>query len=202
MKRRLEASWPTRRRARAPCSASVCGVVNTVDHYTSRPLKIEDVDTLDAQAMCELLHRAFRQRRQFHLLLRRQLQGGRHHAAPRDVPRRRCRRRARPTRGPRRAPAVPGNRATRDRDARGRSRAPRPSSRSSRTPGSTRRRPARCAPRPTSSRPSCATSCASSWAARIPWSVGYSNTSPQPGYGTTTVQFGSSPENVEKLVRP
>ena len=29
--------------------------------------------------------------------------------------------------------------------------------------------------------------------------VGYSNTSPQPGYGTTTVQFGSSPENVEKL---
>jgi zinc protease len=30
-------------------------------------------------------------------------------------------------------------------------------------------------------------------------SVGYSDTSPQPGYGTTTVQFGSSPENVEKL---
>ncbi len=30
-------------------------------------------------------------------------------------------------------------------------------------------------------------------------SVGYSNTSPQPGYGTTSVQFGSSPENVEKL---
>ena len=29
--------------------------------------------------------------------------------------------------------------------------------------------------------------------------VGYSNTSPVPGYGTTTVQFGSSPENVEKL---
>ena len=29
--------------------------------------------------------------------------------------------------------------------------------------------------------------------------VGYSNTSPMPGYGTTTVQFGSSPENVEKL---
>ncbi len=31
--------------------------------------------------------------------------------------------------------------------------------------------------------------------------VGYSNTSPQPGYGTTTVQFGSSPENVETLVK-
>jgi zinc protease len=30
-------------------------------------------------------------------------------------------------------------------------------------------------------------------------SVGYSDTSPQAGYGTTTVQFGSSPENVEKL---
>jgi zinc protease len=29
--------------------------------------------------------------------------------------------------------------------------------------------------------------------------VGYSSTSPVPGYGTTTVQFGSSPENVEKL---
>jgi zinc protease len=29
--------------------------------------------------------------------------------------------------------------------------------------------------------------------------VGYSDTSPQPGYGTTTVQFGSSPENAEKL---
>ena len=29
--------------------------------------------------------------------------------------------------------------------------------------------------------------------------VGYSNISPLPGYGTTTVQFGSSPENVEKL---
>jgi zinc protease len=29
--------------------------------------------------------------------------------------------------------------------------------------------------------------------------VNYSNTSPVPGYGTTTVQFGSSPENVEKL---
>jgi zinc protease len=31
-------------------------------------------------------------------------------------------------------------------------------------------------------------------------STGYSNTSPVPGYGTTTVQFGSSPENVDKLV--
>ena len=30
-------------------------------------------------------------------------------------------------------------------------------------------------------------------------SVGYSDTAPQPGYGTTSVQFGSSPENVEKL---
>ena len=30
-------------------------------------------------------------------------------------------------------------------------------------------------------------------------SVGYSDTAPQPGYGTTTVQFGSSPENAEKL---
>ena len=29
--------------------------------------------------------------------------------------------------------------------------------------------------------------------------AGYSNTSPVPGYGTTTVQFGSSPENVDKL---
>ena len=29
--------------------------------------------------------------------------------------------------------------------------------------------------------------------------VGYSDTSPQPGYGTTTVQFGSSPENAERL---
>ncbi len=29
--------------------------------------------------------------------------------------------------------------------------------------------------------------------------VGYSDTSPQPGYGTTTVQFGSSPENADKL---
>ena len=33
------------------------------------------------------------------------------------------------------------------------------------------------------------------------YSVGvvYSDTSPQPGYGTTTVQFGSSPENAERL---
>ena len=30
--------------------------------------------------------------------------------------------------------------------------------------------------------------------------VGYSNTAPQPGYGTTQIQFGSSPENVDKLV--
>jgi zinc protease len=29
--------------------------------------------------------------------------------------------------------------------------------------------------------------------------VGYSDTSPQPGYGTTTVQFGSSPENADRL---
>ncbi len=29
--------------------------------------------------------------------------------------------------------------------------------------------------------------------------VAYSDTSPQPGYGTTTVQFGSSPENAERL---
>jgi zinc protease len=29
--------------------------------------------------------------------------------------------------------------------------------------------------------------------------VGYSDTAPQPGYGTTTVQFGSSPENAERL---
>ena len=31
-------------------------------------------------------------------------------------------------------------------------------------------------------------------------SVGYSNTAPQPGYGAIQVQFGSSPENVDKLV--
>jgi zinc protease len=30
--------------------------------------------------------------------------------------------------------------------------------------------------------------------------VNYSNTAPQPGYGTTQIQFGSSPENVDKLV--
>ena len=30
-------------------------------------------------------------------------------------------------------------------------------------------------------------------------SVGYSDTAPQPGYGTTTVQYGSSPENAERL---
>jgi len=30
--------------------------------------------------------------------------------------------------------------------------------------------------------------------------VGFSNTQPLPGYGTTSVQFGSSPENVDKLV--
>jgi zinc protease len=29
--------------------------------------------------------------------------------------------------------------------------------------------------------------------------VGYTNTSPQPGYGATSVQFGSAPENVETL---
>ena len=29
--------------------------------------------------------------------------------------------------------------------------------------------------------------------------VGYSDTSPQPGYGTTSVQFGSSPDNAERL---
>jgi zinc protease len=29
--------------------------------------------------------------------------------------------------------------------------------------------------------------------------VGYSDTTPQPGYGTTSVSFGSAPENVEKL---
>jgi zinc protease len=29
--------------------------------------------------------------------------------------------------------------------------------------------------------------------------VGYSDTSPQPGYGTTSVQFGSSPDNADKL---
>lgn len=31
-------------------------------------------------------------------------------------------------------------------------------------------------------------------------SVGFSNTQPQPGYGSTSVSFGSSPENVDKLV--
>lgn len=30
--------------------------------------------------------------------------------------------------------------------------------------------------------------------------VGFSSTLPQPGYGTTSVQFGSAPENVDKLV--
>jgi zinc protease len=30
--------------------------------------------------------------------------------------------------------------------------------------------------------------------------VNYSNTAPQPGYGLTQIQFGSSPENVDKLV--
>ncbi len=31
--------------------------------------------------------------------------------------------------------------------------------------------------------------------------VGYSNTSPIPGYGTTSVQFGSAPENADKLTQ-
>jgi len=31
--------------------------------------------------------------------------------------------------------------------------------------------------------------------------VGYTNTQPQPGYGTMSVQFGSAPENAEKLVQ-
>ncbi|MGH8187541.1 MAG: M16 family metallopeptidase, partial [Steroidobacteraceae bacterium] len=31
--------------------------------------------------------------------------------------------------------------------------------------------------------------------------VGYSNTQPQPGYGTMGVEFGSSPENVDRLVK-
>lgn len=30
--------------------------------------------------------------------------------------------------------------------------------------------------------------------------VSYSNTSPQPGYGVTSVQFGSAPENVDRLI--
>jgi zinc protease len=30
--------------------------------------------------------------------------------------------------------------------------------------------------------------------------VGYSNTQPQPGYGLMSVEFGSAPENVDKLV--
>ena len=32
-------------------------------------------------------------------------------------------------------------------------------------------------------------------------SVGYSSTSPEPGYGTVSVRFGSAPDNVEKLTR-
>ncbi|HEX5107358.1 MAG TPA: insulinase family protein [Vicinamibacterales bacterium] len=32
-------------------------------------------------------------------------------------------------------------------------------------------------------------------------SVGYGNTSPEPGYGTVSVAFGSAPENVERLTR-
>ena len=32
-------------------------------------------------------------------------------------------------------------------------------------------------------------------------SVAYTDTAPQPGYGTTTVQFGSSPDNAEPLIR-
>jgi zinc protease len=32
-------------------------------------------------------------------------------------------------------------------------------------------------------------------------SVGYSNTAPEPGYGTVSVQFGSAPENVERLTK-
>ena len=31
--------------------------------------------------------------------------------------------------------------------------------------------------------------------------VGYSDTAPQPGFGTTSVQFGSSPENADKLTK-
>ena len=30
--------------------------------------------------------------------------------------------------------------------------------------------------------------------------VAYADTAPQPGYGTTTVQFGSSPDNAERLI--
>jgi zinc protease len=32
-------------------------------------------------------------------------------------------------------------------------------------------------------------------------SAGYNSTSPEPGYGVVSVEFGSSPENVEKLTK-
>ena len=87
MKRRLEASLANQAQSPGAVFGERLRRLNTVDHYTSRPLRMEDVATLDAEAMWKFYAERLQQRRQLHVLLRRQLHGGRDHAAARHLSR-------------------------------------------------------------------------------------------------------------------
>ena len=111
MRRRLEASLANQAESPGAVFGERLRRLNTVDHYTSRPLRMEDLATLDAEAMWKFYAERLRQRRQLHVLLRRQLHGGRDHAAPGHLSRiAAVEGHARRAAG-RRAPAVPGDRA-------------------------------------------------------------------------------------------
>ena len=164
------------------------------------PLKLEDLPELDADRMMAFYTAAFRQRRRLHVLLRRRVQGGRGHAAAGDLSRLAAVDAGRATAKLRRhATAVPDQRRPREGDQGPGAAQPDGDDVLRRHRTRRARDASRCRRRPRCSRCGCATSCARSSAAPIRWASATPNTSPQPGYGTTSVQFGSSPENVERL---
>jgi zinc protease len=198
MKRRLEASLANQSQSPGACFGERVRAINTVNHYTSKPIRIEDVAKLDAQAMWTFYDERFSNAANFTFFFVGNFTVD--EITPLLAPTRvaAVEGRARFD-GRRRAPAVPQRCAARNRDqGAGAAGADRHHVLLGHRARRERRRRA-SAPRRTSSRTSCATSCASSSGGTYSVSVGYSDTSPQPGYGTTTVQFGSSPENVEKL---
>ena len=85
IKRQLEAAYANRDSNPNAVFGEKLSAVNTMNHYTARPLTMARIGTLDRAAMASVLPRPLRQRRRLHLLHGRRLQGGRGAAAGRAL---------------------------------------------------------------------------------------------------------------------
>ena len=169
MKRRMEANLVNQAQSPGAVFGERLREVNTVGHYTARPIKLGDLPRLDAKKMFDYYTARFANAANFTFFFvgsfkvddvapliatylgRPAVEGNAGFAAPRP------------------GAAVPHVGRARERCARARSRAPTPSSRSSPTPASTRRRATAPNRPPRCCRRACATCCARSWAAPTRW---------------------------------